>query len=105
MLIHYGFVPYSLLVSSWMDSLFENILLAPTFYNSCKWAKLIYCDSMATLTYSKDPKYHDETKHIDTISLRLRDNCRKSVWLQSYIYYSYNSRASEQIQCKEFFSK
>lgn len=25
----------------------------------------IYCDSMATLTYVKDPKYHGKTKHID----------------------------------------
>ena len=24
----------------------------------------LYCDSMAALTYAKDPKYHGKTKHI-----------------------------------------
>jgi len=29
-------------------------------------AQELYCDSSATIVYSKDPKYHGKTKHIDT---------------------------------------
>ena len=28
-------------------------------------AVLVYCDSISTLAYAKDPKYHGKSKHID----------------------------------------
>ena len=33
----------------------------------------IYCDSMATLAYAKDPKYHGRTKHINVRFNFIRD--------------------------------
>ncbi|KAL0378718.1 UNVERIFIED_CONTAM: Retrovirus-related Pol polyprotein from transposon TNT 1-94 [Sesamum radiatum] len=35
---------------------------------------VIYCDSIATIAYAKDPKYHGRTKHIDTRYHFIRDS-------------------------------
>ena len=34
---------------------------------------ILYCDSQAAITYTKDPKYHNKTKHIDIKYYFVRD--------------------------------
>lgn len=51
------------------DSLVEGI-----FFNArANEAAIRYCDSMATLVYPKDPKYHDQTKHVNILYRYIRD--------------------------------
>ena len=38
-----------------------------------KCPMILYCDSLAALAYTKDPKYHSKTKHIDIKYYFVRD--------------------------------
>ena len=45
----------------------------------------IYCDSQAAIAYTRDPKYHSKTKHIDTRYNFVRDIIGKNEVTVKYI--------------------
>jgi len=45
----------------WLKRFFEHLNIA----KNSKDPMTLYCDSQATIAYTKDPKYHSKTKHID----------------------------------------
>jgi len=53
--------------------------------DNCVGAVTIYCDSQAAIAYTKDPKYHGKTKHIDTKYNFVRDIIEKKEVTLKYI--------------------
>jgi hypothetical protein len=47
---------------------------------------LVHSDSQTTIAYTKDPKYHSKTKHIDTKYNFVRDMVVKKQVCMQYIY-------------------
>ena len=45
--------------------------------NDCDVAITVHYDNQATIAFTKDPKYHSRTKHIDTKYNYIRDNIAK----------------------------
>jgi len=45
----------------WLKRFFEHLSIA----KNSKGPMILYCDSQAAIAYTKDPKYHNKTKHID----------------------------------------
>ena len=46
---------------------------------------LVYSDSQAAIAYTKDPKYHSKTKHIDTKYNFVRDMVARKQACMQYI--------------------
>lgn len=45
----------------WLKRFFEHLSIAENSKDSI----ILYCDSQAAMTYTKDPKYHNKIKHMD----------------------------------------
>lgn len=68
--IHEEVTIYSLRSYNPSCSLFEEILSASTCYGRANEVIMVYCDSMTTLAYVEDPKYHGPNPtHWHTISI------------------------------------
>ena len=66
----------------WLRRFFDHLGVAKHAANPV----LIYCDSQAAIAYTKDPKFHVKTKHIDIEYNYVKDMvARKDVNVQ-YIY-------------------
>ena len=44
----------------WLKRFLQDLEVVKTTFELV----ILYCDSMAALAYTKDPKYHGKTKHI-----------------------------------------
>jgi len=45
----------------WLKRFFQHLSIA----KNSKGPMILYCDSQAAIAYTKDPKHHSKTKHID----------------------------------------
>ncbi|OIT26191.1 retrovirus-related pol polyprotein from transposon tnt 1-94, partial [Nicotiana attenuata] len=61
--VEYEFVACASTVQEavWLKRFFKHLNVA----KNSKGPMTLYCDSQAAIAYTKDPKYHSKTKHID----------------------------------------
>jgi hypothetical protein len=55
---------------------------------------LVHSDSQTTIAYTKDPKYHLKTKHVDTKYNFVKDMVSKNYVCMQYISYTLNGDRS-----------
>ena len=65
----------------WLRRFFGNL----GFRNDCEGAITVYCDNQAAIAFTKDPKYHSRTKHIDTKYNYVKDIVAKREVTVQYI--------------------